>query len=255
MTVLAFTRPPRRLAESIAAAEAMGFDVVAAPSLEVVPGDRAGFDAAAAAIRAGAYDLALFSSATAVEESVRAWGRDGFIGLMSGLAVVPIGPATRMYIEGMGVRTEEAPREHTSSGLAELVAARHPGCRPLMVRSDHGSDALEGGLEAAGIRAGELVAYKLIKAGSCPETERIRRKGLAGRIDVFAFTSPLSADAFAEAMGGDLEAVVGGRPVAAIGAPTRAELARLGLEAAIVPPEATFACLLRTIKERMEGTI
>lgn len=39
MRTLGFTRPAHKIAESVAQAERMGFSVLAAPSLDILPGD------------------------------------------------------------------------------------------------------------------------------------------------------------------------------------------------------------------------
>ena len=65
MTVLGFTRPNKRLKDSVKEAEDLGFQVMAAPSLDIQSGDDAEFDRLEANL--GKDVPVIFGSATAVE--------------------------------------------------------------------------------------------------------------------------------------------------------------------------------------------
>ena len=46
MTTIGFTRPIKRLKESVKEAEEMGFNVIAAPSMKIIPGEKKEFESA-----------------------------------------------------------------------------------------------------------------------------------------------------------------------------------------------------------------
>lgn len=249
MITIAFTRPERRLAESVELAEKKGFKVLAALSLKIVHGDGADYIAAEKKLRTA--DTLIFSSATAVEECSVEW-TDRFQSLMKGKRVVSIGPGTAASLQTRGIATDIMPSEFSSTGLVELFASDSKSRSVFVIHSDRGSEILVDGLEKSGYEVGELIAYKLQKETNNPEIEKIRIAGKEGKIDVLIFTSPLSAESFAESMGDDLPEIISKTRVAAIGNPTSSKLKSMGIKVDILPEKATFDYLLDAIKNNMK---
>jgi uroporphyrinogen-III synthase len=252
MTLLAFTRPGKRIGESVALAESMGFDVLAAPSLEIMDGYPEDFAEAEKLIAAGGVDIMVFGSATAVEECVRVWG-GRFPALAKMSVAVSIGPNTAAALRNAGIEPAMSPDDHSSYGLVELLKEDAKGKRIMLVRSDMGSEVLKSGLVEAGADVTEFAAYRLKTAGATPEMDAIMDALLAGKVDVLAFTSPMSAASFVAMLSGrcgDAEAMsaLRGCKVAAIGTPTALKLEELGRRPDIVPSKTTFPDMLEAIR-------
>jgi len=251
LTVLAFTRPKRRLDASIALAEAAGFTVMAAPSLEIVRRSAEDFNALFRSVRKD--DVVIFTSPTSAEECARcAFLRDS----LKGTLIVSIGPGTSAALEDIGIRADTMPPEYSSEGLAKHLSASVAGKRVIILRSDRGSDVLERSLTAAGADVTNFASYMLTISDPGHLSEMIDA-GMNGKIDVFAFTSPLSARSFAEAAvkrTGSKD-MFDNALTAAIGRPTADALISVGIKADIMPERATFEEMIYAIKKRTERTI
>ena len=71
-------------------------------------------------------------------------------------------------------------------------------------------------------------------------------------MDVYAFTSRMSVESFLDDIGVSKEKMFKRAKVAAIGKPTKERLEEEGIRVEILPNEATFPCLLETIKRYFE---
>jgi uroporphyrinogen-III synthase len=244
MITLAFTRPRKRLEESVALAEGMGFRVMAAPSLEISEGDPEDFDRAETLLTTGRADIVVFGSTTGVEECARAYG-GRMRWILNRTTVVSIGPSTSRALRDAGVRVDSVPEDYSSQGLVDMLAGSVRGKTVLLIRSDRGSEVLNMGLARNGARVEELAAYRL-------ETLE------GGGLDALAFSSPMSASSFAEGLdslygGGAARKMLRGTCVAAIGGPTASRLKDLGRPPDVVPGRTTFADMLEAVKSRLEG--
>ena len=251
MTTLAFTRPLRRLEESVAEAEEMGFDVVASPSLDIIHGDPVSYKGIREKLRNKEFGMVIFSSATAVEECHSEWD-DEFASMIGGTEVIAIGPGTSRLLRDMGIEVTSIPKEYTSSGLVDHLKGSDRK-DVLIVHSDKGSTVLRDGLESSGFKVEELVAYTLDKHKG--GLDRMRSMAKGGRIDVFAFTSRMSVESFFDSIGMDKDELFARAKVAAIGPPTRERLEEEGVDVDIMPANATFKELLQVIKDCFEKEI
>ena len=249
MTTLAFTRPLRRLDESVVIAKEYGFDVIAAPSLDIVHGRSEDYSDIKKKLKDGAFSTVIFSSATAAEECKNEWG-DDLSTLFKGTEVISIGPGTSRALDNMGVKTSSMPSEYTSSGLVEHLNHNRDGREVLIVHSDRGSSVLKDGLESSGFIVEELIAYTLEKhEGGLDE---MRSAILADRVDVIAFTSRMSVESFLDSIGLEKEVIFKKAKAAAIGPPTKERLEEEGIRVDMIPQNATFRDLLQTIKDTFE---
>ncbi|MDY0293498.1 MAG: uroporphyrinogen-III synthase [Candidatus Methanomethylophilaceae archaeon] len=257
MITLAFTRPRKRLEESVALAEGMGFRVMAAPSLEISEGDPEDFDRAETLLTTGRADIVVFGSTTGVEECARAYG-GRMRWILNRTTVVSIGPSTSRALRDAGVRVDSVPEDYSSQGLVDMLAGSVRGKTVLLIRSDRGSEVLNMGLARNGARVEELAAYRLEPSGMTPELGRIMETLEGGGLDALAFSSPMSASSFAEGLdslygGGAARKMLRGTCVAAIGGPTASRLKDLGRPPDVVPGRTTFADMLEAVKSRLEG--
>ena len=248
MITLAFTRPSRRLDESIEVAKGYGFDVIAAPSLDIIHGEAEAYGEVGRGLKAKEYGTVIFVSATAAEECRSEWG-DEFSGLLAGTEVISIGPGTTKALENIGIKVSSMPSEYTSSGLVDHLRDRKDG-KVLIVHSDRGSSVLKDGLTAAGFGVAELIAYTLEKHSG--GLDMIRAAILEDRVDAIAFTSRMSAESFLDSIGLDRETVFRKAKAAAIGGPTKERLEEEGIKVDILPENATFRDLLQSIKDYFE---
>ena len=248
MTTLAFTRPSRRLDESVEIAKGYGFDVIAAPSLDIIHGEARAYDEVKKGLIAKEYGTAIFVSATAAEECRSEWG-DGFPRLFAGMEVISIGPGTTKALENIGIKVSSMPSEYTSSGLVDHLRDRNNG-KVLIVHSDRGSTVLGDGLSSAGFIVRELIAYTLEKHSGGLDV--IRSAVLEDRVDAIAFTSRMSVESFLDSIGLEKERIFRKAKAAAIGGPTRGRLEEEGIRVDIMPNDATFRDLLQSIKDYFE---
>lgn len=251
MTVVGFTRPVDKIKDSVKEAEDMGFQVMAAPSLEILPGDDAEFDRLKDSLSAGA--IAVFGSSTAVEQCQKRFG-DSLRGMFEGVRVISIGPATSKKLESVGIKADSMPEDYSSYGLVDLLRGDVGGKRVVVIRSDSGSEVLSDGLAEAGADLVTVAVYKLKEVGMCPAILHMYISIKRGRMDVMAFTSPKSASSFVagiekhfgkEQADGYLRKI----RIAAIGRPTAEMLESLGFKPDIVPSETTFHDMLAAIRD------
>jgi uroporphyrinogen-III synthase len=181
-----------------------------------------------------------------------------FLALVRRMQVLSIGPQTARSLEGMGVRVDFMPEIYSSEGiLASLPRQWGAGKRIVVIRSDRGERQLIGGLQEEGANVSEVIVYRLVQAQDDPELKALVAKGLAGEIDAYAFTSPLSARTFLEAAEGltSKQAVLdmlGRSIVAAIGKPTKEALEAGDVRVDVVPESATFEHLLVALKDAID---
>lgn len=251
MTRIGFTRPVERLKDSIKEAEEMGFDVIAAPSMRIIPGDKEEFKRARELILSGRASYAVFGSITAVEECIKAYGEE-LVPLFSKVRIISIGPSTDKALKSAGLSSESLPEEFSSAGIVELLKDSVKGKTVLLMRSDSGSDVLCNGLVDAGAETLSIATYNLEEYGMSSALLHLITAIKGGKIDVMAFTSPMSARIFYSQMKsqvGDAATaeMMGKLKVAAIGRPTSEALRSLGREPDIVPKDSTFRDLLDAI--------
>ncbi len=249
MTLLGFTRPANRLDESIVLAESMGFQVLAAPSLDIIPADDSEFERLVSSIIDGSY--VVFCSPTAVEQCVRRYG-DAFPRMFRGTNVVPIGPTTARHLIDAGVCCLDMPDDFSSAGVVDTLHDSVGGRRVILIRSDSSSDTLSEGMVDAGADLVDIHSYHLEEAEFGSEQEDMMRAIVDGRMDVMAFTSPRSAESFIRRMDGiyeDSRQHLSSIRLAAIGEPTSRMLTSLGFPDHIVPERSTFEDMLSAIRD------
>lgn len=265
MTLVAIMRPKDRLEESRALAAAMGFEAVCASPIDIEVRGSPEFDRFIVSLTEGEDPVVVFTSATGVkacqELARRNDGGNDLSGLLRKATLVAVGPATARALERHGLEVQHVPEEFTSKGLvASARGWRAEGRKCYVLRSDHGSGELVPGLTQAGMAVQEIVVYSLRRQPRSEELEHLIELGRRGEVDVFLFTSSLSArtlvDAWAVRDG--LEAAVralNSRKVAAIGPPTRQALESYGVKVDIVPVQATFGSLLRAVGEASASSL
>lgn len=255
MTMLAVMRPREKMAESEEAAKAMGFETICASPLEIRTNDVPAFDQFLEDLEAGKADLVILTSSTGVASVLELASNrmlaGRFVELMRRTRIIAIGPLTAKAMKESGLKVSGMPDVYSSEGLVDMLGAS-AGKRIYILRSDHGEGLLLSGLREAGNSVTEVVVYNLVAVDS-EKLDKLVDETVAGKVDVFAFTSALSAQTFIEAAGkkvprDEVVKLLNSRLVAAMGAPTKEKLVAMGIEVHVVPSSATFQGMLEAIK-------
>ncbi len=230
MNVALFRPDDERLASAVELIDSLGATPIPDPMLAVDPTD--------ASPRTDA-EYVIFTSKTGVELAATAGWEPGETTICS------IGPRTADILRDHGYTVDIVPEAYTSSGLVEALADRIDGARVEVARSDHGSDVLLEGLEAAGAYIHETVLYRLVRP---EESGRSVELAADGELDAACFTSSLTAAHFleaSEALGVRTAALEGlaDATVGVIGEPTNETATALGIDVDLVASEATFETL------------
>lgn len=234
--VAVFRPDDERIESAVDLLDSLGATPVADPMLAIEP---------TGAVPADDADYTVFTSKTGIELAAETgWEPDQ-------TTLVSIGPGTTAAAESVGWTVDREPETYSSSGLVELLADEVDGKQVEVARSDHGSQVLLDGLEAANADWSETVLYKLARP---PEAGVSAEMAAEGELEAAAFTSSLTVEHFLAAADerGSREAAVdglNGAVVGVIGAPTRETAEAHGIDVDIVPDEATFEALATTVVE------
>jgi uroporphyrinogen-III synthase len=217
------------MAEAVSFLESLGAEAIADPMLEIRP---------TGALPQPA-EYVILTSATGADVVTEADWDPGEA------TICAVGEATADRLRGHGYRVDVVPETYSSQGLVEALAAEVANATVEVARSDHGSDVLIDGLEAAGAIVHETVLYRL---GLPADAGKSVESAAAGELDAAVFTSSLTVDHFLacanergvreDALAGLDRAVVG-----VIGEPTRETAADAGIDVDVVASEADFETL------------
>lgn len=238
-TVAVFRPNDDRIEAAVSLLESLGVDPAPDPMLAVEPTD---------AVPRTDAEYVVLTSKTGAELVAEAGWEPG------DSSVCAIGPATADALRDVGYDVDIVPDEYTSSGLVSRLADEVSGARVEVARSDHGSEVLLSGLEAAGAYLHETVLYRLVRPDESGATADL---AAAGRLDAACFTSSLTVEHFLEAArvrGDGVEALEGLNEavIGVIGEPTAETAADLGVDVDIVSSEATFETLARETVAELE---
>ena len=253
MKVIAIMRPASYLAGSVKLAESMGFKAITAPMIDVLDKTDANFKGFVERIMDGAADYVIFTSANGVEFTLlKLNSTDEFIDQLNETKVVAVGPKTRDALLKNGINVSLMPDRYSSEGLVDLLTGIE-GSIIEIARSSHGAPELVSGLIGKGAKVHETQVYEIIRPRD-ERHEKLMKEALAGKIDIFAFTSSMMVRNFmaiAEDMGikDEIIRILNEKTVAAIGKPTSETLAGFGVNVGIMPERYTFEDLLRECKE------
>ncbi|GFO97218.1 uroporphyrinogen-III synthase [groundwater metagenome] len=257
MKVIAIMRPAGYLAESIKLANSMGFKTITAPMIDVVDKTDANFKVFLERIMEGAADYVIFTSANGVEFTLlKLNSTEEFIDQLNQTNVVAIGPKTKDTLLKNGISVNLMPDSYSSVGLVEMLSGIEAGIEGSVIeiaRSSHGAPELVKGLIEKGAKVHETQVYEIIRPRD-ERHEKLMEQTLAGKIDIFAFTSSMMVRNFmaiADDMGIKEKIIrkMNEKTVAAIGKPTSETLAGFGVNVRIMPERYTFDELLRECKE------
>lgn len=249
------TRTREQASELSRALAAAGAEPVELPTIAITPRfDANSLERATDALRDGAYDWLVFTSANAVEICFDfMWGRS--LDTRSVRAsVAAIGPGTAEALRHRGIAVDVTPDQdqYTAEGLlAALNEVDLRDRRVLVPRAEGAREALLDGLIDRGATVDEVTLYVAAPPqDSDPESLRRLR---AGEIDVATFASSSSVRNLVALLGDDLEPLRSCR-IAAIGPVTAATVEELlGRPPDVVALEHTIAGLVSTLVQDAGG--
>jgi uroporphyrinogen-III synthase len=266
MTTIAILRPTDRQEESEELARKMGFDTVFASPIDLKTNDTPEFVTFLQGLEYGDVDIVVLTSSTAVKSTFELAQKHGRSEELSrGLRqaqVIAIGSLTARAAEKEWIKVDILPEKFTSEGLVHLLAKKGvDGKQAVVLRSDQCSDVLVNGMESSGATVKEIAVYKLTKVKTGRPLLDMFYKGIRGEIDVFAFTSSMSAKSFIDEArkhysDDEVDDMLDCAVIAAIGEPTKKTLEDMGVRVDIMPEKATFEDLLQAVENAIrEGTV
>ena len=257
--VIAIMRPDMHLDSSVALLRSHGFDVIAAPMIELMDNRDSNFDGFVERVLACESDIVIFTSANGIAFTMQKIDDPKrFVHALNKTSVVAIGSKTKRALETRGINVSLMPDSYSSKGIAELLRGTD-GKTVEVVRSTHGDPALItelGGSGGDGVLVHETAVYRLVLPDDGRQ-QRMIKDALNGKINVFAFTSAMTVHNFmtvARSMGteGRIVDVLCERVVAAIGDPTADVLSGYGVSVDVMPEKFTFRDMIDALQEHAE---
>jgi len=239
------TRAREQGGDLVRALQALGADVLHAPTIRIEP--LADLEPLRRALsRLAEYRWTVFTSQTSVQvvfEHLPIWGLSAVHFAKTRIAA--IGPATAASLTARGVRVEVLPDGFVAESLVDAIASQGDlqGARILLPRAEAARDALPEGLSALGAEVEVVPVYRTVSALGGRDGEALAAEILAGRIDVITFTSSSTVHHFVQAVGAGT-ACSGRFGAAVIGPITAATARRYGLPVKIEAAEFTTAGLV-----------
>ena len=238
------TRPQSRAEGFVRKLWALGAEPVVLPVIELLPPeDWTPVDRALRALKEGAYDWVIFTSANGVRFALERLRRlELGVGALKGARLAAIGPATAQALEREGLEIAFMPQEFVAEAIAEGLDAKER--RVLLLRADVARRDLRELLQAQGARVEEVPVYRTRPARLEPERVREALRD----VDVVTFTSGSTVYALLDLLG-DQRELLDGVIVACIGPITARAARERGLPVHIEAKEHTGDGLIRAIAE------
>jgi uroporphyrinogen III methyltransferase/synthase len=244
------TRPRAQAGVLAALLEDQGAEVVAFPTIALVPPpDPTALDRAVAA--AAGYDWIVFTSVNGVRaffDRFAAARRD--VRELATVRLAVIGPETAAELERRLLRPAVLPDDYRAEGLLAALAGEDlRGRRVLLPRAAGARAVLPETLARRGALVDEVIAYQAVAPGEA-DVVGLRAALAAGTLDALTFTSSSTVRHFVDLLGrAEVTRLVGaGRPVVACIGPVTADTAReLGLAVAVMPARYTVPALAEAV--------
>ena len=242
------TRTREQAGELTARLEALGADVLEAPTIRIEPAADAGA-VRDALRRIGEFDWVVFTSANGVTKTAQAMDTNGLDArAFAGVRVAAVGPKTAETIRNsLCLIPDLLPDQFDADALADAfedVAER----RFLLLRADIGRPSLAGKLAARGARVEDVAVYETKPAESLPPDvlEAIH----AGGVDAACFTSASTARNLATLVDAEkLNAMT----LVSIGPQTSAAMREVGLRVDAEAEQATLDALVEATETTLQA--
>ena len=176
----------------------LGARTIEVPTIRIDPPSDggAGLDNAAAGLREGRYQWAVFTSANAVVPLLE---RIPDVRSLGGLSVAAVGPATAAALADYRIVADLVPDRQLAEGLLEAFPdPPTPGAGVLFPRAAEGRDVLVDGLSAAGWAVEVVEAYRTVHIDVSSDLVAAVRAA-----DAVCFTSSSTVESFLAGLGID----------------------------------------------------
>jgi uroporphyrinogen III methyltransferase/synthase len=246
---IVITRPADEAERSAAVLEALGAEVLVAPTVRILPLEDFG-PLDRAIDRLADYDWLVFTSGHGVRsflERLIARGRD--LRALGWIELAAIGPGTAEALSRYHLRADLVPEEYRSEALAEALSARAAGRRILLARADRGRALLKDELEKVAA-VDQVPVYRNVDAESLPDAVLERISG--GTVDWITLTSSAIATRLHGLLPELARASIGPRiKLASLSPVTSETIARLGWRADVEASVYTWEGLVRALCDRV----
>lgn len=240
------TRPAGQGADFADALRAHGAHAMLAPAIAIAPPDDP-VAAARAVDEAGTFAWVVFTSANGVRAFFeRLDERREDARSLRDAKVAAIGIKTARALRERGIYADLVPQTYVAEDLADaLVAAAQPGDAILIFRAQEARDVLPLRLQAGGLDAHVVAAYKTSFANDPEFAEKVAAS------DILTFTSASTVRGFVHNFGTAQAAAraADGKIVACIGPITAREAQQAGLRVDAVAKEYTVEGLIRAMEQ------
>jgi len=245
-------RAARQQGSLAKALAAQGAEVVAVPTLKIVPPDDPG-PLEAALEHLSEFHWVVLTSANGVEAfftALKARHRDARA--LAGIRVAVVGAETARALAAHGVEADLVPADSRAEGLAEaLLEAGIADQHVLLAQAAGARRALPERLAEAGVQVTAVPVYRTV----APEPEEVDLSPLdGGPVDYATFTSASTVHHLEAVLGGErFRRVLDGCRIAAIGPITARALEERGLTVHVQPPGPAVAQLVAALCADAKG--
>jgi uroporphyrinogen III methyltransferase/synthase len=240
------TRPRAQAAELIDLLSDAGADVIAFPTIEIVPPESwQPLDDAIA--RLEEFDWIVFTSVNGVAaffERLAVLRRD--VRRLHRARLAAVGPETGRALAERGLLVDVVPEEFRAERVAEAMqAAGIEGARVLLPRAAAAREILPELLRSGGASVEEVASYRTVTARTDPSEVRalLERR----RIDLVTFTSSSTVRNFLALLGADAVPLLADTIIGCIGPITAETAEQEGLTVSIQPRDYTVAAFAGAI--------
>jgi uroporphyrinogen III methyltransferase / synthase len=247
------TRPAEEAGRAAAALEALGAEVLLAPTVEIRPiADHDPLDAAIG--RLSEYDWLVFTSGNGVRFFLERMFHQGLdLRALGPMKLAAIGPGTAQVLAAYHLRTDLVPPSFRSESLAESLARQAAGRKILLARADRGRSLLKDELSKLAT-VDQVPVYQNADAETLP-AEVLQRID-SGTVNWITLTSSAIAMRLYSLLPEPARAQVGqGRKVrlASLSPVTSETVARLGWSVDVEAAVSTWEGLVQAIVERVRA--
>ncbi len=237
------TRARAQLAPLVERLRAFNAELIALPTIEILPADQVPIDEAVDRLAEGAYEIVCLTSVNGVQQLWRALRRHSLDArVFSDTQIAAIGSETARSLDEHGIRPDLVPDSFTTAALADVLTREDlRGQRILLARAARGNPLLGERLREAGAEVDDLPLYDVVTPPADPEALRELEQG----VDVVTLTSPSTAEGLAELVNGriDLDSL----QAVCIGPVTAEAAGKLGLRVAGVAERHTIEGLAQAV--------
>jgi uroporphyrinogen III methyltransferase/synthase len=244
------TRARAQAGDLIGMLEDLGADIVAMPTIRIVPvEDTSEMDAACD--RAETFDWIVFTSVNGVDHFMRRFLDRRDIRELKGVRICAVGSETAASVGRYGMRVALTPQEYRAEAIIAALGEHDAvaGKTFLLPRAQIAREILTDELRKAGAEVVEVTAYRTLP-GSEAGGQDVYRMLLDRSIDAVTFTSASTVRNFVQMLGDEQAAdLLRSTAVASIGPVTAEAAQQLGIATTVMPERYTTAALVEALVE------